>query len=69
MTFVKYLFKGCSQRLPVDELECVLVEVVDELLEVGIVGLGGQALPPYPLYLIPGINTVTTNVRLKIIKN
>jgi hypothetical protein len=39
--------------LPVDKLEGVLVEVIDELLEVGVVGLRSQTLSPNPLYFIP----------------
>jgi hypothetical protein len=39
--------------LPVDKLESVLVEVIDELLEVGVVGLRSQTLSSNPLYFIP----------------
>jgi hypothetical protein len=39
--------------LPVDELEGVLVKVIDELLEVGVVGLRSQTLAANPLYFIP----------------
>jgi hypothetical protein len=42
--------------LPVDELEGVLVEVIDELLEVGVVGLRSQTLSSNPLYFIPAHN-------------
>ena len=36
-----------------DQLEHALVEVVDEVPQELIMGLAGQALPPYPLYLPP----------------
>lgn len=37
------------------EPENILVEVVDEVIEVLLMGLGSQALATYPLYLVPGM--------------
>ena len=37
---------------PVDELDNVLVEVVDKVCEVGLVGVGIEAVPPDPVHVV-----------------